>query len=194
MKFSLVVSLVLLSGASAFLPTPMAARAPAFTLQVAKDKKKIVEVKEHKDWMDRPKAPKGKLADLRTVVGKLSKENFDTIYDYEEVLTKNVGINLYQKTMKKIRSAARREGVELKADFGKHACCTKPRREKQDSFVQTKLEEMKAAKEEKKAAEEEAAAAVVAEAAAAAEAAATEAAGAVAAVEEEEKAEEPVLA
>lgn len=144
--------------------------------------------------MDRPKAPKGKLTEMRKVVSGLSKDNFEKVYEFEDLLVNNVGQNLYapsprysmsslltlfscryQKTVKKIRAAATRSGVTLKADFAKDPACLSDRRSKQGAFVQAKLEAAKeAAAEAAAAAEEEAAKAAEAEAAPVAEAAAEE--------------------
>ncbi|GMI34410.1 hypothetical protein TeGR_g13836 [Tetraparma gracilis] len=156
---------------------PAFAPSRTFALEAGggRGKEKVKVVKEHKAWMDRPKAPKGKLTEMRKVVSGLSKDNFEKVYEFEDLLVNNVGQNLYQKTVKKIRAAATRSGVTLKADFAKDPACLSDRRSKQGAFVQAKLEAAKeAAAEAAAAAEEEAAKAAEAEAAPVAEAAAEE--------------------
>jgi hypothetical protein len=108
---------------------------------------------------------------IRKSISKLDKDNFSsTLAMIEPFLLDEAGATTYAKSMRRIGRAATALGVEVPSGFAKAAKATAKRREKQDAFIQIKVEEAAAAVEEAAAA----AAAAVEEAAAAAAAAAAE--------------------
>lgn len=120
-------------------------------------------------------------ASVRKSINFVTKDTFATVTaEVEPFLLNDAGTSFYNKSMKRISSRAKAFGIELSADFAKAAKATEKRREKQNTFVQGKIETAAAeAEAAAEAAAAEAAAAVeaaAAEATAAAEAAAAEAA------------------
>mmetsp|Transcript_22168 Transcript_22168/g.40723 ORF Transcript_22168/g.40723 Transcript_22168/m.40723 type:complete len:167 (+) Transcript_22168:69-569(+) len=134
-------------------------------------------------------ATKGKVGPVKNAIASLTKDNFSaTLTEIEPFLTKEAGMNIYIKSMKRITVKAAALGVDVPANFAKEAKCTEKRRAKQSAYCQVKTDEAAAAvAEAAEAAAAEAAAAV--EAAAAEVAAAAEAAVAPAAEEEAPAAE-----
>ena len=108
---------------------------------------------------------------IRKSISKLDKENFSsTLALIEPFLLKEAGATTYEKSMRRLGRAAKSIGMEVPSGFAKEAKATAKSREKQNAFVQTKIEEAAAAAEEATAA----AAAAAEEAAAAAAAPAAE--------------------
>jgi hypothetical protein len=121
---------------------------------------------------------------VRKIIKRLTTENFSAdLAKIEPFLMNEAGATFYGKAMSKIGFQAGALGVALPAGYAKEATATAKRREKQDAFIQIKIEKVAAAAAV--AAEEAAAAAVAAEEAEAAakEAAAVAATEAVAEVE-----------
>ena len=119
---------------------------------------------------------KGKAAPVRKAISSLTKDNFDaTLTEIEPFLTKEAGVTIYNKSMKRIAVKANSLGVSIPDGWAKDAKCTQKRREKQDAYCKAKTEE---------------AAATAADAAAEAEAPAEEEAEAPAEEEAEAPAEE----
>ena len=115
---------------------------------------------------------------IRKSLSKLDKDNFSaTLAMIEPFLLNEAGATTYTKTMRRLARDAKAIGVEVPSGFAKEAKATAKQREKQNAFVQAKIE---------------AAAAAVEEAAAAAAAAAEEAAAAAAEPVAEEPAAEEV--
>jgi hypothetical protein len=112
-------------------------------------------------------------ADIRKSISKLSSDNFEsTLKEIEPFMLNEAGRTFYLKSVRKIGGKAKALGVDMPADFAKEAKSNAKRREKQNAFVQVKIEEAAAAAAE---AAEAAAEAEAAAAAAAAEPAAEEA-------------------
>jgi hypothetical protein len=128
------------------------------------------------------------MADARTAIGGLTKDNFSaTLTTIEPFLLNEAGGTFYTKSMKRIAVKAKAVGAEVPAGYAKAAAATLKKREKQDAFIKVK-EEGRAAAEEEAAAAAVAAEAAAVEAAAAAVAEAEAAAAAAAATPEEPEA------
>lgn len=79
---------------------------------------------------------------------RLDDKNFaDTLSMVEPFLLQEAGITFYEKSIVRINRSAKRLGMDVPANFAKEAKATAKRRAKQDAFVQTKIEEAKAAAE-----------------------------------------------
>mmetsp|Transcript_35677 Transcript_35677/g.86080 ORF Transcript_35677/g.86080 Transcript_35677/m.86080 type:complete len:164 (+) Transcript_35677:139-630(+) len=163
MKFSAVLIAASVASASAFVP---ATNAPQSSTQL------YVKTK-------------GTIEPVKKAIKSLTAENFSaTLSDIEPFLTKEAGVTIYTKSMRRIAAKAKGLGVAIPEGYAKDAKCTEKRRAKQDAYCQVKTEEAAAAAEEAAAAAAEEAAAAAAAAAAEAEAPAEETA------EEETPAEE----
>eukprot|EP00571_Detonula_confervacea_P015479 CAMPEP_0172306586 /NCGR_PEP_ID=MMETSP1058-20130122/7633_1 /TAXON_ID=83371 /ORGANISM="Detonula confervacea, Strain CCMP 353" /LENGTH=163 /DNA_ID=CAMNT_0013018523 /DNA_START=79 /DNA_END=570 /DNA_ORIENTATION=+ len=124
-------------------------------------------------------ATKGLTGPVRKSIAGITKDNFSaTLAEIEPFLTKEAGVTLYNKSLRRIATKAKDLGVEVPANYAKDAKCTEKRREKQNAYCVAKTEEAAAA------------AAEAAEEAAAATAAAAEEAAAAAAAPAEETPEE----
>jgi hypothetical protein len=85
-------------------------------------------------------------AAVRKQIAGLTKENFDSsLKDIEPFLTKEAGATFYAKSMNRIAVKAKAMGASLPTDYAKEAKATAKRREKQNAFIQTKIEEAAAA-------------------------------------------------
>lgn len=95
---------------------------------------------------------------VRKAISKLDKDNFaSTLTEVEPFLLKEAGITFYSKSIRRIENAAKELGVEMPKDYALDAKATAKRREKQNAFIQVKIEEAEAAAAEAAAAEDEAA-------------------------------------
>lgn len=101
---------------------------------------------------------KGKIGPFKKAINSITAENFSsTLDEIEPFLTKEAGITIYSKSMRRIAVKAKALGVEVPETFAKDAKCTEKRRAKQDAYCQAKAEEAAAAAAEAAAAEEAAA-------------------------------------
>lgn len=75
----------------------------------------------------------------------LTKENFETIYDWDGWLSENGGATLYAKSMRRLTHLSKSYGVELREDFLANARATAKRRDKQAQY-ETAKEEARLAK------------------------------------------------
>jgi hypothetical protein len=117
---------------------------------------------------------------IRKSIANLSADNFSsTLSEIEPFLVNEAGRTTYVKSLRRIGQRSRALKVDMPENYAKEAKTTAKRREKQNTFVQTKIEE---------------AAAAATQAAEEAAAAAEEAAAAAAAPAEESSEEEPVAA
>lgn len=119
---------------------------------------------------------KGTTQPVKKAIKSLTADNFSsTLSEIEPFLTKEAGVTIYSKSMRRIAAKAKGLGVEVPEGYAKDAKCTEKRRAKQDAYCQVKAEEAAAAAEEAAAAAaEEAAAEAPAEEAAEEEAPAEE--------------------
>lgn len=86
---------------------------------------------------------------VRKAIMRLDKDNFhETLSMVEPFLLNESGITFYTKSIRRINRSAKALGMEVPADFAKEAKATAKKREKQNAFVQAKIEEAKAAAEE----------------------------------------------
>ncbi len=92
---------------------------------------------------------------VRKAITQLNKENFsDTLAMVEPFLLDKAGATFYSKSVSRIKRSAKALGVNMPADFAKEAKATTKRRERQDAFIQKKIEEAKAAAEAESTEEE----------------------------------------
>jgi hypothetical protein len=128
-----------------------------------------------------------KMKDVRSITKRLTTENFSAdLAKIEPFLMNEVGATFYGKAMSRIASQASALGVALPAGYAKEATATAKRREKQNGFIQIKIEKVAEAAAAAAVAAEEAEAAAKAEAEAAVAATEAEAVAAVEAVAEVE--------
>ena len=98
-------------------------------------------------------------AAVRKLVSNLDASNFsDTLSQIEPYLLNEAGITFYTKTIRRIGAQAKTLGVEVPEKYAFEAKATQKRREKQDAFIQVKIEEAAAAAAEAAEAESEEAA------------------------------------
>merc|ERR1712115_292262 len=75
-----------------------------------------------------------------------SKDNFSsTLKDIEPFLSTEAGLTFYRKSVRRIGNKANELGIEMPAGYALEAKATAKRREKQNTFVQQKIEEAAAA-------------------------------------------------
>ncbi|KAL7538858.1 hypothetical protein ACHAXR_010411 [Thalassiosira sp. AJA248-18] len=134
MKISAILVAASVASASAFVP---AAKAPQSTqLNIA---------------------TKGKIGPVRKAIASITADNFSsTLDEIEPFLTKEAGMSIYSKSMRRIAAKAKEVGVDVPENFAKEAKCTQKRREKQNTYCQAKAEEAASAAAEAAEAEAEA--------------------------------------
>lgn len=75
----------------------------------------------------------------------LTKDNFETIYEWDEWLSKEAGATMYAKSMRRLTHLSKSFGVELRPDFMADAKATSKRRQQQADY-ETAKEEARLAK------------------------------------------------
>ena len=104
-------------------------------------------------------AARGKYAEIRATIDKIDKDNFSaTLTEVEPFLTKEAGITFYNKSLRRINTAAGALGAAVPEGYAVEAKCTAKRREKQAAYAaEQAAAEAEAAAEEQAPAEEAAA-------------------------------------
>lgn len=83
-----------------------------------------------------------KMSDVRDAIERLTADNFSaSLGKIEDFLLKDAGSTFYGKAMRRIRIRAKALGKDVPEDYAKAAAATSKRREKQDAFIKTKIEE-----------------------------------------------------
>lgn len=145
-KFA-IVTILLASTALGFVPAPMV-RAP-FVVHSAVEE-------ETSDAA--PPAPttfkasfaKGELASLNKKIAKADGASFAAVAkEIEGIVAEKAGRNYLAKARRRLANQAKALDIDFKAaDWGTGAKCVAARRAKQDAYVKSKIEEVKAAEEE----------------------------------------------
>lgn len=82
----------------------------------------------------KPPKPEFSRVKLTKVMRNLDKENFDTIYKWENFLENEAGSGTLLKTLKRLKHKAKSYGIELKPDFCGNAKATEKRRVQQKAY------------------------------------------------------------
>lgn len=70
----------------------------------------------------------------------LTKDNFDSIYEWEEWLSEEAGATMYAKSMRRLTHLSKSFGVELRPEFMAQAKATSKRRQQQADYEAAKEE------------------------------------------------------